>query len=185
MKHRRQFKDSTGRGRCQEQYFSVFWPLQWPQRPSETIFYQRVDSSPPRPLGLSKSSGPDRVKMWTLQDTFYVNVHLMAASNVRRAAERNGLAIHDRDLCCISRVLFRPERQKIALACLCLSWFLWDSFHSDNLHHWTSELLQTATGQYISKANSKLFIWTKKPTKIFLYFCPSFKISLKSSRNKR
>ena len=50
MKHRRQFKDSTGRGRCQEQYFSVFWPLQWPQRPSETIFYQRVDSSPPQVL---------------------------------------------------------------------------------------------------------------------------------------
>ena len=28
-------------------------------------------------------------------------------------------------------------------------------------------------GQLISKANSKLFIWTKKPIKIFLYFCPS------------
>ena len=28
--------------------------------------------------------------------------------------------------------------------------------------------------QLISKANSKLFIWTKKPTKIFLRFCPSF-----------
>ena len=27
--------------------------------------------------------------------------------------------------------------------------------------------------QLISKANSKLFIWTKKPTKIFLYSCPS------------
>ena len=33
----------------------------------------------------------------------------------------------------------KPERQKIALV---LS-FLWDSFQSDNLHHWTSELLQT------------------------------------------
>ena len=62
MKHRRQFKDSTGRGRCQEQYFSVFWPLQWPQRPSETIFYQRVDSSPPQVLSVSKYSGSDRVK---------------------------------------------------------------------------------------------------------------------------
>ena len=30
-----------------------------------------------------------------------------------------------------------------------------------------------AKGQLISKANSKLFIWTKKPMKIFLYFCPS------------
>ena len=28
-------------------------------------------------------------------------------------------------------------------------------------------------GQLISKADSKLSIWTKKPTKIFLYFCPS------------
>ena len=28
-------------------------------------------------------------------------------------------------------------------------------------------------GQLISKANSKLFTSTKKPTKIFLYFCPS------------
>ena len=28
-------------------------------------------------------------------------------------------------------------------------------------------------GQLISKANSKLFIWTEKTTKMFLYFCPS------------
>ena len=40
-------------------------------------------------------------------------------------------------------------------------------------------------GQLILKTNSKLFIWTKKPTKIFLYFCPSFKKPLKSGRNKR
>ena len=29
--------------------------------------------------------------------------------------------------------------------------------------------------QLISKANFKVFIRSKKPTKIFLYFCPSFK----------
>ena len=28
-------------------------------------------------------------------------------------------------------------------------------------------------GQLISKANFEVFIWTKKRTKIFLYFCPS------------
>ena len=28
-------------------------------------------------------------------------------------------------------------------------------------------------GQLISKANLKLFFWTKKRTKIFLYLCPS------------
>ena len=28
-------------------------------------------------------------------------------------------------------------------------------------------------GQLISKANFEVFIWTKKQTKIFLYFCPS------------
>ena len=40
-------------------------------------------------------------------------------------------------------------------------------------------------GHLISKANFKLFISTKKPTKISLYFCPSFKKPLKSGRNKR
>ena len=30
-------------------------------------------------------------------------------------------------------------------------------------------------GQLISKADMKVFIWTKKLTKIFLYFCPSLK----------
>ena len=39
-------------------------------------------------------------------------------------------------------------------------------------------------GQLISKANFKVFIWTKKPTKIFLYFCASFKKPLKSGGNK-
>ena len=38
---------------------------------------------------------------------------------------------------------------------------------------WYYLLCPHAKGQLISKANSKLFIWTKKPTKIFLYFCPS------------
>ena len=33
-------------------------------------------------------------------------------------------------------------------------------------------------GQIISKSNFKVFIWTKKWTKIFLYFCPSFRKSL-------
>ena len=33
----------------------------------------------------------------------------------------------------------------------------------------------TTKGQLISKANSKLFIWTKEPMKIFLCFCPSSK----------
>ena len=40
-------------------------------------------------------------------------------------------------------------------------------------------------GQLISKANFKVFIWTKKPTKINLYFCPSFKKPLRSGWNKR
>ena len=47
VQHRTQFKDSTDRGRCQEQYLSVWWPLQWPQRPPEAIFYQRAESAPP------------------------------------------------------------------------------------------------------------------------------------------
>ena len=43
------------------------------------------------------------------------------------------------------------------------SWKFLDSF-----------LYRTMTkGQTISKVSSKLFIWTKKPMKIFLYFCPS------------
>ena len=40
-------------------------------------------------------------------------------------------------------------------------------------------------GQLISKANFNVFVWTKKSTKIFLYFCPSFKKPLKCGRNKR
>ena len=40
-------------------------------------------------------------------------------------------------------------------------------------------------GQLISKANFKVFIWTKKPTKTFLYFCPSFKKCLKSDWSKK
>ena len=41
-------------------------------------------------------------------------------------------------------------------------------------------------GQLILKANFKDFFWTKKPTKIFLYFSPtSFKQLLKSGQNKR
>ena len=47
MQHRRQFKDSTDRGRCQEQYFSGFWPLQGPQRPSQAIFHQWAHLAPP------------------------------------------------------------------------------------------------------------------------------------------
>ena len=41
------------------------------------------------------------------------------------------------------------------------------------------------TGQLISKANFKVFIWTKKPTEIFLYFFPSFKKIFLSGGNKR
>ena len=37
-------------------------------------------------------------------------------------------------------------------------------------------------GQLISKANSKLFISTKKPTKILLYFCPSLCVKEFKSR---
>ena len=33
--------------------------------------------------------------------------------------------------------------------------------------------IQAAKGQLISKANFEVFIWTKKRTKIFLYFCPN------------
>ena len=40
-------------------------------------------------------------------------------------------------------------------------------------------------GQLISKANFRIFIWTKKPMMIFLYFCPSFKKPMKSGRNKQ
>ena len=55
------------------------------------------------------------------------------------------------------------------------SWKFLDSF-----------LYRTMTkGQTISKVSSKLFIWTKKPMKIFLYFCPSFKKPFKSGQNKR
>ena len=43
--------------------------------------------------------------------------------------------------------------------------------------NWEPEIKEKALniykGQLISKANFKVFIWTKKPTKIFLYFCPS------------
>ena len=41
-----------------------------------------------------------------------------------------------------------------------------------------------AKGQLISKANFKLFIWTKKLTKIFLYFCPRSKKPLKVVETK-
>ena len=34
--------------------------------------------------------------------------------------------------------------------------------------------------QLISKANFKVFIWTKKWTKIFLYFCPSLEKEVRS-----
>ena len=34
-------------------------------------------------------------------------------------------------------------------------------------------VLTITKGQVISKANFKVFIWTKNPMKIFLYFCPS------------
>ena len=51
-------------------------------------------------------------------------------------------------------------------------------------NHWLYPL-SVYKGQLISKANYKVFIWTKKPTNIFLYFCPSFKKPLKSVRNKR
>ena len=43
---------------------------------------------------------------------------------------------------------------------------------------------QPAKGQLISKENFKVFIWTKKPTKIFSYFCPNFIKPLKSGRKK-
>ena len=36
------------------------------------------------------------------------------------------------------------------------------------------QVLVTAEGQLISKANVQVFIWTEKQTKLFLYFCPSF-----------
>ena len=39
--------------------------------------------------------------------------------------------------------------------------------------------------QLILKASFKVFNWTKKATKIFLYFCPSFKRSLKSGRKEK
>ena len=42
--------------------FDGWKSLQWPQRPSEAIFHQRAQSAPPRPLGMSKYSGRDRVK---------------------------------------------------------------------------------------------------------------------------
>ena len=39
--------------------------------------------------------------------------------------------------------------------------------------------------QLILKASFKVFNWTKKTTKIFLYFCPSFKKPLESGPIKR
>ena len=62
MQHRMLFKGSTGTERCQEQYLTGWKSLQWPQGPSEAIFHQRAQSAPPRPLGMSKYSGRDRVK---------------------------------------------------------------------------------------------------------------------------
>ena len=44
---------------------------------------------------------------------------------------------------------------------------------------------KSAKGHLISKVNFKFFLLTKKPTKMFLYFCPSFKKPLKSGQNKR
>ena len=43
----------------------------------------------------------------------------------------------------------------------------------------------SSKGQLISKANFKVSIWNKRPMKIFLYFCASFKKPLKSGWNKR
>ena len=45
--------------------------------------------------------------------------------------------------------------------------------------------LAFSKGQLILKVNFKVFIWIKKTTKIFLYFCPSFKKPLKRGRNQR
>ena len=68
------------------------------------------------------------------------------------------------------------------------------NFHRNLSFLCTGELKFTLTkisnvvsskGQLISKANFKVFIWTVRPTKIFLYFCPSFKKPLKSGWNKR
>ena len=39
---------------------------------------------------------------------------------------------------------------------------------------WVGRTEEAAKGQWISKADMK-FIWTKKPTMIFSYFCPSLK----------
>ena len=62
MQHRMLFKGSTGTERCQEQYLTGWKSLEWPQGPSEAIFHQQAQSAPPRPLGMSKYSGRDRVK---------------------------------------------------------------------------------------------------------------------------
>ena len=53
----------------------------------------------------------------------------------------------------------------------------------------SNNICQNSTARYckghlISKAIFKIYIWTKKPTKIFLCFCPSFKNPLKSGGNK-
>ena len=56
------FKGFTGTERYQEQYLTGWKSLQWPQRPSEAIFHQRAQSAP-WPLGMSKSSSRDRVKL--------------------------------------------------------------------------------------------------------------------------
>ena len=45
--------------------------------------------------------------------------------------------------------------------------------------------MTTTKGQLILKGLFKVYICNKKQTKIFLYFCPSFKKPLKSGRNKR
>ena len=41
------FKGPTNRGRCQEQYLSVWWPLQSSRRPPEAISYEQAESAPP------------------------------------------------------------------------------------------------------------------------------------------
>ena len=45
----------------------------------------------------------------------------------------------------------------------------------DKQQSWINQIVLSAKGQLISKANIKLFIYSKKPkkiSKIFLYFCP-------------
>ena len=94
------------------------------------------------------------------------------------------LAPHKAKCCCCHLSIFSYESKVVIVD----SWYkqtkieivFWNTIYTRANH--SEKEVQKCTRysfivhtkvQLISKANSKLFIWTKKPTKIFLYSCPS------------